>query len=504
LNSLLQIYHSPLFDWIYTFIAFIAISFIIACLEIMHKKYHIAGNITRKLLHIIVGLLVCLSVLIIHTNFPIIIIALIFILVNWLAIRKQKLRSIHINSVSYGTVYYPIATIILVLLLWQDHKFIFILSILIMSISDTFAGIIGERFARNYFILVKERKSIIGTITMFLYTFFILITGFLAYYEQNIGNSILLSLVIALPVTVSETVSSKGNDNLFVPLVAAVFIYGMTINLDENLKYQLIFGEFFSLIVCFLSFYFKFLHISGVVIVFLLGTIIFGFGGIPFALPILVFFILSSLLSKVGRKRKKLIESVFEKTGTRDYAQVLANGLLPALIVLIIFFTGYNYLYLIYLTAIAVAMADTWATELGIFSKHRPRLITSFKQVEHGTSGAVSLLGTLASILGSLIIAVTGIIFINDFEIHIGYVAYLSIITLSGLSGSLIDSLIGATIQGQYKCKICMKTTEKTVHCGTESLLIKGKAFFNNDLVNFVSIAIISIITYILVTYSIL
>jgi uncharacterized protein (TIGR00297 family) len=496
LNSILQIYHSPFFDWIYTFIAFIAISLIISCLEYIHKKYHIAGNITRKLLHVIVGLLVCLSVLIIHTSFPIIIIAFIFILVNWLAIRKQKLRSIHINSYSYGTVYYPIATIILVLLLWQDHKFIFILSILIMSISDTFAGIIGDRFARNYFILVKEKKSIIGTITMFFYTFFILIIGFLAYYEQNIGNSILLSVIIALPVTVSETVSSKGNDNLFVPLMAAVFIYGMTIDTAGNLKYQLIFGEFLSFIVCFLSFYFKFLHISGVFIVFLLGTIIFGFGGIPFALPILAFFILSSLLSRVGKKRKKLIESVFEKTGTRDYAQVLANGLLPALIVLTIFYSRDNSLYLIYLTAIAVAMADTWATELGIFSEHRPRLITSFKQVEHGTSGAVSLLGTLASILGSLIIALTGIILINNFEIHIEYVAYFSIITLSGLSGSLIDSLIGATIQGQYQCKICMKTTEKKVHCGSESVLIKGKAFFNNDLVNIVSITITTIITY--------
>jgi uncharacterized membrane protein len=57
-----------------------------------------------------------------------------------------------------------------------------------------------------------------------------------------------------------------------------------------------------------------------------------------------------------------------------------------------------------------------------------------------------------------------------------------------GLAGSMMDSVLGATVQGSYRCPRCGKVTESRVHrCGTRTELIKGASWVNNDLVNTVA-----------------
>jgi uncharacterized membrane protein len=64
-------------------------------------------------------------------------------------------------------------------------------------------------------------------------------------------------------------------------------------------------------------------------------------------------------------------------------------------------------------------------------------------------------------------------------------------IAFSGLIGSITDSLIGGSIQGQYQCEICQKITERENHCGRNSTkLVRGYEWVNNDLVNFTASAV--------------
>jgi len=236
----------------------------------------------------------------------------------------------------------------------------------------------------------------------------------------------------------------------------------------------------------------RFLDFGGSAVTFLLALFIFGIGGWKWTVPILTFFILSSLLSKIAERLSgKDIASIFEKGSRRDYKQVLANGGVPLLIIVLS-----NLLelkidwYSIYLLSIAIATADTWSTEFGTLFARNVYLITNFKKVTPGISGGISLIGTLGGVLGSIAIVMSSIFFVDlNFQIIIS-------LALFALIGNLFDSLMGATIQVIYKCSICGKLTEKKIHCERETNYFKGIKAIDNDAVNFISVLFISLVYF--------
>lgn len=92
--------------------------------------------------------------------------------------------------------------------------------------------------------------------------------------------------------------------------------------------------------------------------------------------------------------------------------------------------------------ALAAATADTWATEIGSHSDVLPRLITNWKPVPAGTDGGMTLLGSAGGIVGAGFIA--GLSFV------VGQ-AGTFVIAAAGMSGMLLDSLLGATLQGKVR-----------------------------------------------------
>ena len=216
------------------------------------------------------------------------------------------------------------------------------------------------------------------------------------------------------------------------------------------------------------------------------GGLIFGLGGLPWAVLLLTFFISSSLLSKAFKKRKGAVVEKFAKGSQRDWGQVLANGGLGTLLVVAYaVFADQPLIWIAYAGAMAAVNADTWATELGVLNPSPPRLITSGRPVEPGTSGAISLVGTLATLGGALLIGLVGTIF-STAGARFPLVLAAS---LGGLCGSLFDSLLGATVQAIYYCPKCEKETERypTHTCGTETNQMRGWGWLSNDLDNFLA-----------------
>ena len=245
---------------------------------------------------------------------------------------------------------------------------------------------------------------------------------------------------------------------------------------------QLLIGFILAIIIAYLAYSAHSLNTSGAIAATVVGTIVFGLGGLDWAILLLIFFVTSSALSRLFKKRKQGLDEKFSKGHERDAGQVFGNGGLATVFVLIhAIYPESTVGWIGFAAALAAVNADTWATELGVLNPTQPIMITNLrKRVEKGTSGGISLLGTLASLLGAFAIVLPASFLTDNWSL-------LPIITLAGLFGSLFDSLVGATVQAMYYCPAHKKETEKhPLHtCGTETVHIRGWKWLNNDWVNF-------------------
>lgn len=231
------------------------------------------------------------------------------------------------------------------------------------------------------------------------------------------------------------------------------------------------------------------LSINGLIAASLLGGIVYGLGGLEWAILLISFFLSSSLLSKSFSKRKKKLAKVFAKGGQRDWAQVAANGGVGAIVLLMNFVDILSpaQAWLAFAASLAAVNADTWATELGVLSSKAPRMITNGRQVPAGTSGAVSLVGNAAALSGALLIGGLGTILMRANVLP----AFVWMVTLAGFSGAMIDSWLGASVQVIYFCPKHEKETEQFPlhYCGSATEYLRGWRWMSNDWVNFLSAA---------------
>ena len=204
------------------------------------------------------------------------------------------------------------------------------------------------------------------------------------------------------------------------------------------------------------------------------GTVIFGAGGWAGSAALLTFFGTSTALSRWRKGRKDALG--YEKGGRRDAWQVLANGGVAAACLLLPFFfprieAARSYLW--FLAALASANADTWATEIGSALGGCTWDLRSGKSALPGTSGAVSLGGTLAALAGA---ALLGLLFAPDWPTRL-------LVTAAGWGGAFTDSLLGAFVQAQWRQVGTDRWDEHTQPRPPE----RGLRFFGNDAVNLLS-----------------
>ena len=214
--------------------------------------------------------------------------------------------------------------------------------------------------------------------------------------------------------------------------------------------------------------------------------------GWSWGLLLIAFFVSASALSKLGGKKKAdVVGPVIQQGGERNARQVLANGGVYAL-------SAVGYLafpsplwYATGIGAVAASTADTWATEIGTLFGGEPISLTSGRKVPPGTSGGVTLVGTLAGAGGALFIAAMATL--ANWPVPFAAVA------LGGMAGTLADSLLGATLQARRWCEVCSKSTERLVHsCGSPTQHAGGVAGFDNDGVNVVCSGVGALVTLLL------
>ncbi|KAL3756554.1 hypothetical protein ACHAWU_009948 [Discostella pseudostelligera] len=246
-------------------------------------------------------------------------------------------------------------------------------------------------------------------------------------------------------------------------------------------------------------------------------------------ITLLAFYWTSSKLTRLGSKIKSKFEEGVTEGGERGAGQVLACSLIGVICACIrrivvgrdgpllsgvdsvlvspsLALLG-DQLTLAYVAFFACCAGDTWASELGILSKSPPRLITKpWQIVKPGRNGGVSLVGLGASAAGGMLMgllhgvfvpggiatllpfvptSITDSLTLAQMQREVAVLTFVGF--LGGFGGSLLDSLLGATIQATYYDESAKKIVKRP---GPNVRNLGGWGFLSNEIVNVVSTAL--------------
>ncbi|MEM1994832.1 MAG: DUF92 domain-containing protein [Nitrososphaerales archaeon] len=250
--------------------------------------------------------------------------------------------------------------------------------------------------------------------------------------------------------------------------------------------YDIIVGFVLISLLAYLAFKLKALSRSGALASILIGMVILvGSGSWSWLILIIIFFTAASFFTHFKYNYKRGIGAAEAKGGARSWLNAASNGGAAALFAAAEYAVGGDIFAAAFLGVVATAASDTLATEVGLLSRVKPRLITNLRlQVEPGTSGGVTPLGTFMAVVGALIIGLAAAV-LGFFDGTVFKVIVVA--AVGGVLGSIADSLLGALLQEKYRCVVCGKVVEQPMHHGSKGLFVSGIHRLDNNLVNLTS-----------------
>ena len=195
--------------------------FLIFLISFVFKRFNKdSREIVRKIIHIGIGPLIPIALFLkIDQNSALIFTGIIslMVLINYV----YKILPIieDVERKSYGTLFYCLSLFILISLFWNKDPFSLITGFFIMTFGDGLAALIGKSFNSNSWIFFKQKKSLFGTMTMFLTSLLVLCS--VGYAQENSLNYNYFT--IAFFATLLEQFSVFGIDNFIVPISSALF-----------------------------------------------------------------------------------------------------------------------------------------------------------------------------------------------------------------------------------------------------------------------------------------
>ncbi len=231
---------------------------------------------------------------------------------------------------------------------------------------------------------------------------------------------------------------------------------------------SLLLGFSFSTIIATAAYTRRNLTESGALAAIFIGsTVYFTLGWFGY-LYLIMFFVSATLIGHLDKAHPP---------SQRTASQVFANGLLATVFATVHALTGQEVYRFLFFLSVAASASDTWASEVGRLSKRLPRNLLTWRVMQTGLSGGVTVLGFVASIIASGLFALMAWIVLTD-------VSLMLYIWLFATLASVIDSALGI-IQVKYMREGVI-TEERTDDATRHS----GLTWLNNNLVNILSNAL--------------
>ena len=454
-------------------------------------KLGLPKNYTRKAVHILVGFEWVILYHFMGAGVHFLAVCVLFLLLLAVAYKGRLMPMISSEADNApGTVYYAVAMtgVSAVGCFIPEVMLPFGIGVFATSVGDGFAGAVGQSIKRCNPKIYGE-KTLFGSLTN------LVLTTASAYlistlYSMDIG--ILNCLAIGILSAGLELITPYGLDNISITWSVSALAYAFMC--FDGIDAYLLPIISAPLIIAFVT-YKKALTRGGIAAAVLLDLVVsLAFGNAGF-IVLCAFFLGAIVVDKLKKKAKK--QTILDKYGDNDcrnYIQVIANGLV-AFVSSVAFLMTKNPLCIIpFVASLAEAFSDTVASGIGAFSTNTYDPFRR-RKCEGGLSGGMSLEGTLASLIGALLI--------SSVAYGLGLTGYgireFFVVAVSAFLGAILDSLLGSLLQVKYRCPICGTITEREEHCDTAAVHESGFTAIDNDVVNMISCASSAVLATIII-----
>jgi len=375
----------------------------------------------------------------------------------------------HARRFAVGIVLYPVSILLLVLL-FPDRLDIAAAAWGILAVGDGMATLVGRRLGRRRIPWNRE-KSVAGTVALFLCGS--LAGSVLAWWcRPNVMPPAYLWFSLGAPFAAAlvaafvETIPVRLDDNVSVPAAAAAVLWTLSLVSEDLVRSAMMAGApsilpaiAVNILVAWVGYRAGTVSSTGAVCGAVIGIIIVVTAGWPGWTLLLVTFLAVSLSSRVGIRRKTLLGIAEEHGGRRGAGNAIANTSVAAVAALMSVLThARDPALLAFAAALTAGGSDTIASEIGKAWGRRTYIVPTLRPVPPGTSGAISVEGSVAGAAGAFVLAAVAI------WLEIIPSNTLFPVVLGATIGSLSESLLGATLE--------------------------GPGILNNDLLNFLNTAI--------------
>ncbi len=414
----------------------------------------------RQVLHIAMG---AWAVLLRWISWPqAIALATAALLFNWFVLPRIGGRSLYreadqARGYPMGILLYPFVVLLLILL-FRDRLDIVAAVWGVLAAGDGAATIVGRRLPRARLPWNVEKTVagsaafiVFGTIASALLGWWVSARFGAPATLGTLAPWAAMACAATIAAAVVETIPVRLDDNLSVSAAAALVFAGLSIssasvwasNADETLARAAV-GFLLNAAVALAGWLARTVSPSGLAVGVIIGTIIFACAGTGAWLLLLLAFAAAAVTSRVGYKRKLQLGIAEARGGRRGAANAVANTGLATLAAVLAVTTPYRAEALLAVAAaLAAGSSDTVASEIGKAFGRRTYLVIGFRPVPPGTSGALSLEGTAAGIVAAAVLAALAV--------HAGLIAQhaLLIVVIAATASSLLESALGATLEGQ-------------------------------------------------------
>ncbi len=214
-------------------------------LRFLQKQFELNAEVSRKLMHVIMGLVTLNLPWLFTKNWPVVSLALLTALALF-GLKHSKLKDdlgqvLHaVKRSSYGDLAFPLA-VATVFVLSNGNAILYCIPILILTLADATAALIGLRYGSLHYQAAEGSKSVEGSIAFLSVTFNSVLLSLLIFTDIGKLESILIAFILGLLVMMLEAVSWAGLDNMFIPLASFLLLSNLILMTQAQLLANLSF-----------------------------------------------------------------------------------------------------------------------------------------------------------------------------------------------------------------------------------------------------------------------